>query len=68
MRHGKGQLIYHKDNGAKFAGTFNNDELQQGEFVDSEGNVFKSLKHPDSNKGNNEIDGVFYKGRLCGYG
>lgn len=68
-RHGKGQLIYHKDNEAKFVGTFKNNELLDGEYKDPIGNVFKSMKHPEGKKPEiGKENGQFYKGRLCGFG
>ena len=72
-RHGKGQLIYHKESKAKFVGIFKDGELIEGEYQDPLGNIFKSMKQPDtradsSKKKDNNLNGRFYKGRLCGYG
>ena len=47
IKSGKGELTFMSDNNARFSGTFADDSLLFGEYVDSVGNSFRSLKHPE---------------------
>ena len=72
LKHGKGELIYSKENNSKLTGVFHEDELLHGEFRDEIGNIFRTKKHPDELKlkpyETAELSGKFIRGRLHGYG
>ena len=43
-KHGKGEIIYNNEKGAKFNGNFEDDEIVSGEYKDPLGNIFKTMK------------------------
>lgn len=47
LKHGEGELIIQKDQNERLKGTFDNNEFVFGHYTDPQGNIFKSLKHPD---------------------
>lgn len=46
-KHGKGQMVFGKENDATFMGVFEDDSLKTGEYTDALGNVFKSQRIPE---------------------
>jgi len=46
LKHGKGEMTF-TNTTAKFRGTFEDDEIRQGEYIDASGNSFKSRPHLD---------------------
>ena len=61
VKHGKGEMTF-TNTTAKFRGTYIDDEIRQGEYIDALGNSFKARPHPDEKK--QYLNGRFEKGRL----
>ena len=49
LKEGKGEMTF-TNTVAKFKGTFEDDEIKQGEYIDAFGNSFKAKPHPEENQ------------------
>jgi hypothetical protein len=61
-KNGKGSLSYKKGDSCK--GEWLHDDFVTGIYIDTKGSKYKNLEHPDRA----QLNGVFKKGRLYGFG
>ena len=62
LKDGEGEMIF--SNKSSFKGQFKKDQFHRGVYKDETGNMFKTLKHSETNP---KLDGQFKKGRLFGF-